>query len=153
MLATGKVVEIERLLAEGRLSQRKISTLVGVSRGVISAIARGARPDYEARRHDESEVDQPRGDIERCPGCGGRVYMPCRLCHVRQLQAVDDALLPKLRRHRASKASVACSWQSSAPRQNARRPTARPPTKCSLPKKCSPPRLPVPIQARAEPAA
>lgn len=98
MLAMGKVLEIERLLAEGRLSQRKISLLVGVSRGVISAIARGTRPDYEARRQNHSDAIEPRGDIERCPTCGGRVYMPCRLCRVRRIQADESELLPKLRR-------------------------------------------------------
>ncbi len=98
MLSMGKVVEIERLLAEGRLSQRKISRLVGVSRGVISAIAHGTRPDYTARRLAPSEGDSPRGDIQRCPTCGGRVYMPCRLCRVRQMKEHESALLPKLQR-------------------------------------------------------
>jgi len=98
MLATGKVLEIEKLLAEGKLSQRKIAQRVGVSRGIVSAIARGTRPDYEARHQPSGDVNEPLGDVERCPTCGGRVYMPCRLCHVRQVQAKEDALLPRLRR-------------------------------------------------------
>ncbi len=98
MLAMGKVVEVERLLAEGKLSQRKISLRVGVSRGVISAIARGTRPDYETRRQNHGDDPEPRGEVGRCPTCGGRVYMPCRLCQVRQLQVDESDVLPKLRR-------------------------------------------------------
>ncbi len=98
MLSTGKVREVERLLSEGTLSQRKIALAVGVSRGVVSAIASGRRPDYAARQQDREDSLQPQGPIERCPTCGGRVYMPCRLCHVRGLQAREQALLARLRR-------------------------------------------------------
>ena len=48
MIAPGIVAEIRRLLAEEKLSQRKIGRLVGVSRGTVAAIASGTRPDYEA---------------------------------------------------------------------------------------------------------
>lgn len=97
MLPIGKVREVERLLAEGQLSQRKIARVVGVSRGVIGLIARGERPDYSARQQDQAEL-VPLGPIERCPGCGGRVYVPCRLCHVRKLQAAEQLRLTRLRR-------------------------------------------------------
>lgn len=92
MLALGKVKEVERLLAEGKLSQRKIAQAVGVSRATVSGIASGKRPDYEARTHDRAEEEfEPLGPIERCPSCGGRVYMPCRLCRVRKLKAQKQA--------------------------------------------------------------
>lgn len=98
MLAIGKVKEVERLLAEGRLSQRKIARAVGVSRGVVSIIASGKRPDYEARRLRNRVDQEPLGPIERCPGCGGRVYTPCRLCRVRSLHEIEQARLKELRR-------------------------------------------------------
>jgi hypothetical protein len=98
MLPIGKVREVERLLAEGRLSQRKIAHVLGISRGVVSLIARGLRPDYEARQRDRDESAQQQGPIERCPGCGGRVYTPCRLCHVRKLQVNEKVTLDRLRR-------------------------------------------------------
>ena len=98
MLAYGKVKEVERLLAEGRLSQRKIAQAAGVSRGVVSLIASGKRPDYEARRLLAPFDEEPSGPIERCPSCGGRVYMPCRLCRVRSLHEVEQARLKQLRR-------------------------------------------------------
>ncbi len=98
MLALAKVKEVERMLAEGRLSQRKIAKAIGVSRGVVSDIAHGKRPDYEERMRARGDEYEPLGPIERCRGCGGRVYMPCRLCRVRALKAHDDQRLRVLRR-------------------------------------------------------
>ena len=83
MLAMAKVKEAERLLLEGRLSQRKIAAFVGISRATVSAIARGRRADYEARLAARASELEPLGPIARCSGCGGRVYSPCRACCVR----------------------------------------------------------------------
>jgi hypothetical protein len=83
MLAMTKVKEAERLLLEGRLSQRKIATLIGISRATLSAIANGRRPDYEARLAARASEMEPQGPIVRCGGCGGRVHSPCRACRVR----------------------------------------------------------------------
>lgn len=86
MIAPGVVDEIHRLLAEGRLSQRKIARAVGVSRGTVGAIARGQRPERRPRaRQRADEVVAPRGPVRRCPECGGLVYTPCLACQVRAL--------------------------------------------------------------------
>ncbi len=98
MLAMGIVQEVKRLLAEGMLSQRKIAKAVGVSRGTISAIAAGRRPDYAARRRERANAMELLGPIDRCPTCGGRVYMPCRLCRVRRVQVGEATVLQELRR-------------------------------------------------------
>jgi len=87
MLARNVVEEIRRLLEEGKLSQRKISRQLGVSRGTVGAIASGTRPDYDAIRARDDEFLEPSGPPERCPTCGGTVYMPCQLCRVRDLAA------------------------------------------------------------------
>lgn len=100
MIALGKIKEVKRLLADGKLSQRKIAEAIGVSRATVSGIARGKRPDYEPRmraRGDDEEVE-PLGPIARCPDCGGRVYMPCRLCRVRKMKAREETRLRALRR-------------------------------------------------------
>jgi hypothetical protein len=88
MIAPSVVQEVKRLLAEGRYSQRKIARITGVSRGTVGAIASGKRPDYPPRASDaEGELEEPTGPPRRCPECGGLVYMPCRLCHARQVVA------------------------------------------------------------------
>ena len=90
MIPIAKIQEAERLLAENRWSQRRIAKTVGISRAVVSSIAAGTRPDYDAQRLARADDElAPVGPVERCCGCGGRVYMPCRLCKIRALKAAD----------------------------------------------------------------
>jgi len=87
MIPFAVVDEIERLLHEGGLSQRKIARRVGVSRGTVNAIARGQRPDYRAlRRERANDFVAPTGPVARCPTCGARVQMPCLACRVRAIR-------------------------------------------------------------------
>jgi transcriptional regulator with XRE-family HTH domain len=85
MIEENTVAEIRRLLAEGSLSQRKIAGLTHVSRGTVSAIASGRRPQYDGPTGDDWA--EPTGPPVRCPDCGGMVYLPCQLCRVRKLIA------------------------------------------------------------------
>jgi hypothetical protein len=90
MIAAAKVMEVERLLADNRWSQRTIAKMVGISRAVVGSIAAGTRPDYEALRQARAEEDhEPTGPVGRCCGCGAKVYMPCRLCKVRAIKAEE----------------------------------------------------------------
>jgi DNA-directed RNA polymerase subunit RPC12/RpoP len=90
MKITLAMVEVvERMLAEGLVSQRKIAKLVGISRGTVNSIALGRRPRIST---PADEFERQRGPLVRCPGCGGKVFMPCLLCHVRQLKARDEGL-------------------------------------------------------------
>ena len=104
MIALGKVKEIERLLAQGGLSQRKIALQVGVSRATVSAIVTGSRPDYQARARAIADVALPNGPLGHCPTCGATVYLPCRLCHVRQKMREEEELLTARRRQAREKA-------------------------------------------------
>ncbi len=120
MLPLGKVKEAERLLAEGRLSHRKIALLVGISRATVGTIAAGRRPDYEARWAARAAANEPLGPLGRCPGCGGLVHMPCRLCRVRQWKAQHQALARAVRqqtRTLALKRLVAAVWRASQDRE------------------------------------
>ena len=99
MLAPGKYREVKRLLAEDKLSHRQIGEMVGMSRTTVGAISSGKRPDYEARRLEQvGEPAEQAGPWERCGGCGGMVYKPCRLCRVRKAKEQEQDRLRLLRR-------------------------------------------------------
>ncbi len=95
MIAADLIAEIQRLLAEGKLSQRKIAKLTGVSRGTIGAVASGKR-QLQEREADcwEAGLEPQPGPPQHCPGCGGLVYLPCRLCRTREFLAAHP--LPRL---------------------------------------------------------
>jgi hypothetical protein len=80
MLSQTIILEIDRLLKEGQLSQRKIARRLGVSRGTISAIARGRRRLHGKEPWREKRSAGP----ARCPACGYRVYLPCMICRARE---------------------------------------------------------------------
>ena len=78
MLTPQQVLEVKRLLGEGRLSQRSIARLTGVGRSSVNAIANGRRRPFRTLPADDLAV---RTSIaQRCPECGGRVFMPCVYC-------------------------------------------------------------------------
>jgi hypothetical protein len=88
MIATTVVDEIRRLLLQGGLSQRKIASQLGVSRGTVNAIALGKRSDFSAPRRRENEGFVPPAGLHvRCNGCGCKVQMPCLACYIRARQA------------------------------------------------------------------
>jgi transcriptional regulator with XRE-family HTH domain len=88
MIEREVINDVKRLLAEGSYSQRKIADMTGVSRSTVGAIATGKRRDHDARANaSDLELETSTGPPRRCPGCGGLVFMPCRLCHVRKLIA------------------------------------------------------------------
>ena len=86
MLAPAIVAEIRRLLGEGRLSQRAIARHLGVSRGIVHAIANGKRRERVAPGRLPPRLLVDEGPWERCPGCGGIVQMPCLLCRMRAMR-------------------------------------------------------------------
>ncbi len=78
------VLEVRRLLEEGRLSQRQIAVRLGVSRGTVFRLSQGWAPavrEKPLKRRRRRRLPLPLYRIAtRCPGCGGMVYAPCRLC-------------------------------------------------------------------------
>jgi hypothetical protein len=86
MLAPHLEEEVRWLLAMGKLSQRTIARQTGVSRGTVNLIAGGRRSDPSRNVAPwDDEPLQPVDPPQRCPSCGGWVYMPCRLCSTREL--------------------------------------------------------------------
>jgi hypothetical protein len=86
VITQGIVDEIRRLLGQPGFSQRKIARYLGVSRGSVGRIASGKRPDYPPDDGKDEDI-RPTGPPRRCSGCGGLVYIPCRLCRIRALAA------------------------------------------------------------------
>jgi len=85
MIAPKVVAEIQRLLDMKTHSQRRIAALIGVSRGSVAAIASGRRRDGDVLPGASDDAPaETSGPPSRCPGCGGLVYMPCLLCHLRK---------------------------------------------------------------------
>ena len=99
MIASEVIDSVRRLLAEGRLSQRKIAKRLGVSRGVVAGVAIGRRPDYEKLRRRRQQEQQPLllGPLRRCGTCGGMVHVPCRLCALRSQLAGAPPRVPERR--------------------------------------------------------
>jgi len=91
MLPTALVHEIDRLLKQGELSHRKIAARLGVSRGVVSAIAKGRRGLYGKESDDEPRSLTPTLPPARCPRCGYRIYPPCLVCCARDAAAAKSA--------------------------------------------------------------
>ncbi len=84
MLPIALVNEIDSLLQQGDLSHRKIAFRLGVSRGTIGAIASGRRGLYGREPIETHSPLARTSPPTRCPDCGYRVYLPCRICVVRQ---------------------------------------------------------------------
>jgi hypothetical protein len=92
MLSLSMVEKIDRLLKDGRLSQRRIAARLGVSRGIVGAIASGRR-GLHGKPEAGCDSENFAGGVERgltgsvaqrCPQCGHRVYAPCLICRARR---------------------------------------------------------------------
>lgn len=105
MLALSVVEEIDRLLKEGELSQRQIAVRLKVSRGTVSAIARGERGLFGRTPEGDQPSEAPVLPAERCPKCGFLVYQPCLVCRTREY------------RHGRRVLAALAGGRSSAPRR------------------------------------
>jgi hypothetical protein len=82
MLSPSLVAEVRRLLADGH-TRRQIARILGVHRNTVNAIATGARHD-RAFAEGTGLSSLPRTTARRCPTCGGMVFLPCKLCKLRE---------------------------------------------------------------------
>ncbi len=99
MITPEVIGEIQRLLERGELSQRRIATRTGVSRGTVNSVANGTRAERDAGRRQRPErFDPPRGLPHRCPSCGRLVQMPCLACRLQKLATKRAATSRELRK-------------------------------------------------------
>ncbi len=77
MLPLEKIVEVQRMLDAGDLSNRAIAKLARVSRQTVDHLAAGRRGLVGRLDSEETEAARP---SSRCPTCGGRVIEPCIYC-------------------------------------------------------------------------
>jgi len=76
--------KIQKLLREGKLSQRRIAVLLGVSRSAVRNVNRKESESADTLQ----EIIPPGVEIRRSPDCGARVRMHCLAC---QLRAIREA--------------------------------------------------------------
>jgi Winged helix-turn-helix DNA-binding len=114
MLPLATIEQIDRLLNDGELSQRKIAKRLGVSRGTVAAVATGRRGLYGK----EPKEDAPQSPPVRCPKCGFLIYMPCLVCRARDFRQQRQALRTVLAVHRRAQ-SRRMARRSAAARSHA----------------------------------
>ena len=90
MLKAAVVMRVRELLAEGR-NHSEVGRMVRLSRNTVTKIAAGRYPDYTAIRRAKQQAQgsgrqRPMG---KCPGCGYRVHLPCRICRARAMAALS----------------------------------------------------------------
>jgi hypothetical protein len=141
------VAEVERLLAEGKLSQRAIARrLAGqISRGTIQKIAKGERRVMTGLTAAGAHRFGFHGAAERCPRCRRLFYKPlagwpCQECRAMALASRSS----RLRRRR-----IPASWERQSdlelrltPEQQERRKEVRDRSVCEMPD----PETPDPIE-------
>ena len=123
MLPQFLIDEIVRQLSAGQ-SHRTIAAKLGVSRGVVGALSTGRRDRIgrEAPQVDSSGFPAEPLAPERCPTCGGRVYLPCVVCRAERFRSyqkevgLHSAFDPRFRsRLRIAAGSIATSLLSPQP--------------------------------------
>ncbi|MEX2317908.1 MAG: hypothetical protein WD669_12195 [Pirellulales bacterium] len=92
MLTHATVLEIDRLLKEGKLSHRAIALRLGVGRTSVGAIANRNRDLHGKETCPQDRLSSSARSLpQRCPDCGHRVNLPCLVCSTRHYRRVQKA--------------------------------------------------------------
>lgn len=84
MVLSADIVDRVRVLHEDGLSQQMVADLLGISRPTVHNILYNQRDGATVRRMEGTATPV------RCPGCGGKVLLPCRACSLRD-ELADQA--------------------------------------------------------------
>jgi transposase len=86
---------VQRVLAlkEEGLSYRAIGERLGIHHNTAKNIVYKQHSGNVLSTDEIDDVLSPSGTPTRCPGCGGLVYMPCKLCKIRTLVAHQKQLI------------------------------------------------------------
>lgn len=79
MLTSAKKAEIERLIAQGDLSEREIAEEAEVARGTVRRVKAG-----------QVLRTKPGGESGRCTTCGTEGTLPCLVCQTRQRLGINS---------------------------------------------------------------
>lgn len=79
MLTSAKKLQIERLIAQGDLSEREIAEEAEVARGTVRRVRAGL-----VRR------TKPGGETPRCVTCGAKGASPCFVCSLRRRLGIEE---------------------------------------------------------------
>lgn len=80
MLTRQEVIEVQQLASRG-LSVNKISRQTGIAYDTISRIVNGKHRFTRSNgSNEDNHLRYATNPIERCPGCGRMIEMPCRAC-------------------------------------------------------------------------
>lgn len=95
MIKKHQFIEIKRMLAEGKYSQRTIAKKIGVSRTAVKSVLLKilVETGHERRKERKTtsqgqgrEIVFPVGKPKRCPRCGRLVQMPCLACQLHEIK-------------------------------------------------------------------
>lgn len=81
-----KMRQVIRLFRSG-YTLDQVRKLTGIGRHSLEAIRAGKKRDCNGLYVDPNDVSSPGGVYVRCPGCRGKVRLPCQLCRIRAIQA------------------------------------------------------------------
>jgi hypothetical protein len=104
------ITTVKALRAEGK-SHRQIREATGLTAYAIASLL-GHRWTWKDREKAAMRKTDLGKTPERCPGCRGMVYMPCRVCAVRHYKKYPEQYLARAKARQISITEAVFPWLS-----------------------------------------